>query len=65
MNIRARQGAGSVSPELVAAITAAVHAFLELDLTTGPSKRREGISAWRMACHAGFGPARRGWLRRD
>ncbi len=64
MNIRTPEDAGKLSPEMIAAMTAAVRAFLEQDADRA-SERRYGISAWRRVAHAGFGPPTRGWRARD
>ena len=57
MNIRTTGDRGELSPELEAAMAAAVSAFLEQD-NAQPSERRAGVSAWRRVAHAGFDATR-------
>ena len=64
MNIRAAGGGAGLSPELAAAITAAVHAFFEQD-PVRLSERRSDISAWRMVAHAASVPGLRAWRGHD
>lgn len=53
-----------MSPELAAAITAAVGAFLDREpaRSTAP---RAGISAWRKIARAGFDSSLNGWREYD
>ena len=64
MNIRSAGGGARLSPELAAAITAAVHAFLEQE-PIRLSERRSDISAWRMVAHAASVPGLRAWRGHD
>ena len=53
-----------MSPELAAAMTAAVRAFLEQE-PIRLSKRRSDISAWRMTAYAASVPGLRAWRGHD
>ena len=64
MNIRAAGGGAGLSPELAAAITAAVHAFFEQE-PIRLSERRSDISAWRVVVHAASVPGLRAWRGHD
>ena len=64
MNIRAAGGSAGLSPELAAAVTAAVRAFLEQE-PIQLSERRTDISAWRMVAHAASVPGLRAWRGHD
>ena len=64
MNIRTTTDAGGLSPELAAAIGAAIGAFLSQEPARSTA-RRGGISAWRRIAHATFIPGSRGWRGHD
>ena len=64
MNIRSAGGSAGLSPELAAAMTAAVRAFLEQE-PIRLSERRSDISAWRMVAHAASVPGLRVWRGHD